>query len=245
MKKFYLFFIVFTFNCCILFAQSSFTVGLNGGDSNTCFYKADALGVYNYDKDVNGKPRYIKGVVPTSCSSLLTETECSGRAGAAYFYLQWSGTEWQWVEINDNNSFCIWLIEECVPAAQTTIPVTSYATSFQNTILPSCNGWTATSGNTSCEPVISGCETLSLPSVFVNKFKIFPNPTKGNVFISLPKSNELLTVNLYNTIGQIVWTNNISNVSSFEVNMKGPAGLYIIEIVSNKGDKARYKLIKE
>lgn len=81
--------------------------------------------------------------------------------------------------------------------------------------------------------VIEG--TLSNESFNLNDLEIYPNPTKGNVIISVG-NNILKGIEVYNTLGKIVQKNNYSNqnISSQELDLTSLSnGVYFIKINAN------------
>lgn len=71
---------------------------------------------------------------------------------------------------------------------------------------------------------------------------IYPNPTNDKTTLEL--NNESTSVNVVNILGEIILTQNFSNISKAELDLSGlQAGQYIIQIISNKSVKTT-KLIK-
>ncbi len=67
-----------------------------------------------------------------------------------------------------------------------------------------------------------------------NDIKIFPNPNKGTFMISSNKSKEELSVEIYNTAGQIIYKNVSKKDGNLSVDISDKAkGVYFIKITSN------------
>ena len=73
--------------------------------------------------------------------------------------------------------------------------------------------------------------------------KISPNPTNGNITISLPKQSPFTDVTITNAFGQEVSRARYSNTSMLELDIKGTSGLYFVRVVA--GDRSWiYKVVK-
>lgn len=89
-------------------------------------------------------------------------------------------------------------------------------------------------------------------SDFITNINLFPNPVKNNETVSLNYSllnNDNITIDIVNTIGQVVLSKNIENKPSGDYtetfNLQGiPAGMYFVQLKNNKGIKTQ-KLIIE
>ena len=79
-------------------------------------------------------------------------------------------------------------------------------------------------------------------NTMLNRISIFPNPNNGLVNIDFVNFKEV-SIKVYSAIGQLVYQkeNIITSVHQFE--LIGMPGVYIVE-VSSKGEKQRYKLVK-
>jgi hypothetical protein len=80
---------------------------------------------------------------------------------------------------------------------------------------------------------------LSLNTVILNDFIMFPNPSSDAIQIILQENQLLEKVNIYNLLGQIVKSEKKKNVKIDTLTN----GSYIIEVITNEG-KATKKLIK-
>ena len=75
-----------------------------------------------------------------------------------------------------------------------------------------------------------------------NEISIYPNPTKNAFNI---ESNFDGKMELYSPLGQLIFTEKITNGnSSFELN-EAAAGVYFIKITSSENQVKTYKLIKQ
>lgn len=107
----------------------------------------------------------------------------------------------------------------------------SYVNIYNNS--PGCN---------SIEEVEELCLTQVSNDYSDPKFRIYPNPSKNTLFISITEDTKIDNPLIYNSLGQIV----ISQISiDNKIDISGlEQGLYIIELTS-KGLKYRFKFIKE
>lgn len=79
---------------------------------------------------------------------------------------------------------------------------------------------------------------LSSDSFVLAHFSVYPNPASEIVNISLEEGLTLEKVNIYNTLGQLVKTENKNVISVNSL----PKGIYFLEIITDKG-KASRKII--
>lgn len=95
---------------------------------------------------------------------------------------------------------------------------------------------------------ISSCIPISVLSInqnsFEQNFTLYPNPTKGNFEIKFNGYQEHINVKVISFIGQLLNEKTIYNSNKMELNIVGSAGIYIIEISDNKGNKSSLKIIK-
>jgi hypothetical protein len=81
---------------------------------------------------------------------------------------------------------------------------------------------------------------------FGNELLIYPNPTFGVVTIKLLDDGlNLVYVKLSNAHGQELSTNSYSQVTPFDVEIKGAPGVYFIEIETSEGRKAKIRILKQ
>jgi hypothetical protein len=95
---------------------------------------------------------------------------------------------------------------------------------------------------------ISDCYNIILTGIdnieFASSFNIYPNPTKNNVVVNFNQVHKELKITLRNVLGQIIFIENINNVSGYHFDMKEPTGLYFLEIETKNGQSAIFKILK-
>ena len=95
----------------------------------------------------------------------------------------------------------------------------------------------------------SECLTVSSIGVVENDFgaalSVYPNPTNGELSISLGELYTGITVELQTITGQVVQTNNYNNTSNIAYNVEGAAGLYLLKIRSGEGKFVTLRVIKK
>jgi len=79
---------------------------------------------------------------------------------------------------------------------------------------------------------------------FDSKINILPNPTFGNLQISLGKKYNEVSVRVNNLNGQTIAAKKYKSADNIELQIDAPTGLYIIEITADRKYKARMKIIK-
>ena len=206
--------------------------------SGTCS-DSEALGVYNYDGDINGKPSYRKGVL-LDCTE-YDEATCE--APPKTYLIKWNGSAWEW---SSDFADCVWLVQLCVPKSVSgEDPSTILANNTGDTTVPTCTGWVATAEG--CVPdITTGCESLSvIQNTFSSNIALYPNPTNGNISIDLGNINSSISVRLTNLIGKVIWTKDFNNTSSIQFEINQPTGIYLIELTGENGEKAYLKMVKE
>ncbi len=88
------------------------------------------------------------------------------------------------------------------------------------------------------------CSALNIENntVFSN-VSVFPNPTQGVVNINFGDLKNI-EVKVFNSIGQLVYQNKIINSSNYKFNLDVMAGIYLLELSTEK-QKKHFKLIKK
>ncbi len=76
-----------------------------------------------------------------------------------------------------------------------------------------------------------------------NDLNIFPNPTKGMIYISLPSDSTVLSAKIFNVLGEEINTFIISNSNNSIDVSRLSNGLYILKFETNKTSKL-FKIIK-
>jgi hypothetical protein len=77
-----------------------------------------------------------------------------------------------------------------------------------------------------------------------NEFSVYPNPTKGVVFIKLPQNSNNTEITICNIQGQIIYKKSVVNTSILTIDIKIPAGIYFVKVNSNNKIKT-FKLLKK
>lgn len=84
---------------------------------------------------------------------------------------------------------------------------------------------------------------MAVSSVTKGNIAVYPNPVKTNLHFNLPNGEKVSTIQIYNIVGQNVFTKNTSDATLNLENLK--AGTYIITVNSTKGTSYSSKFIKE
>ncbi|MCH8330176.1 MAG: T9SS type A sorting domain-containing protein [Bacteroidetes bacterium] len=72
---------------------------------------------------------------------------------------------------------------------------------------------------------------------------IYPNPTQGVVFINLGKLIHKVVVTIWNTMGQVVFSQTYSEARRLSIPMEQVEGLYIIEVATSESGSAQRVLL--
>jgi hypothetical protein len=79
---------------------------------------------------------------------------------------------------------------------------------------------------------------------FKNSINFYPNPSNGLVNIEVAQKQMLLQVKVRNIHGQLVQEENYKNQNQLQLQLNGKAGIYFIELINAKGERANLKLVK-
>ena len=92
--------------------------------------------------------------------------------------------------------------------------------------------------NYDCADVPLGIEEINGNS---NNISAYPNPTTDQITFSLPQNTTIKTVEIYNLLGEKIYTQNTVNSISLS-HLEN--GVYIIKIIDEKGNISTQKIIK-
>ena len=91
-------------------------------------------------------------------------------------------------------------------------------------------------------PIVTDIEELEFNTKTIS---YFPNPTNGLVNISLKNKVKNLLVEIRNVQGQLVQKQQFTNQSNLELDIKGKAGIYFVQLTNEKGERANLKVLKQ
>jgi hypothetical protein len=88
--------------------------------------------------------------------------------------------------------------------------------------------------------------TLSAPeNDFIQKLKIYPNPTYGNLSIELDQQYSKINIEVYNILGKLVLQKEELNSNNMQLTINNSAGLYFMKIQTSDGQKTTIKILKK
>jgi hypothetical protein len=88
--------------------------------------------------------------------------------------------------------------------------------------------------------------TLAIPEKSLNNpFKIYPNPTKGDVLIEFEYSHAQIHARITSITGQVIASKTVSNTNRLTFNLETVKGSYFLEITTDKDDRAVVKVLFE
>jgi hypothetical protein len=94
----------------------------------------------------------------------------------------------------------------------------------------------------------SACIEIStigaIESSFAHNFSLYPNPTNGKVHLSFTQTQEELTISLYALNGQLIQEERFNGLSQLGFEVEAPAGMYLLNISNQEGEKAVIRLVK-
>ena len=80
---------------------------------------------------------------------------------------------------------------------------------------------------------------------FGSTFIFYPNPTQGNISIELGEFYSSVTIVIKNIKGQLISVNEFKAVKNFDFKFDGANGLYLIDVYTGDGKKAKIKVLKD
>lgn len=94
-----------------------------------------------------------------------------------------------------------------------------------------------------CQNIVTGVEESELS--FSEAVTLYPNPTNGFTTIDLGREEKEVELSVRNIQGKLLQQLNASTAQRLELEIEGEAGLYFVEIINTKGDRATLKVIKQ
>ncbi len=88
---------------------------------------------------------------------------------------------------------------------------------------------------------LSNDETLSLK----NKLSAYPNPANGKVTIDLNRFSSIVEIKLFNSLGQLILSQDFNNTKQVSFEIEGPEGIYFLRLNTYSGKSGMIKIIKE
>ncbi len=90
------------------------------------------------------------------------------------------------------------------------------------------------------QSIISGVRNISTKG----KFKVYPNPSNGIITIDFSSIKEnVLSLNVYNTVGNLMMTLPIKNEKQITLNSSLPNGMYLVQLIDEDGIVATDKIV--
>lgn len=87
-------------------------------------------------------------------------------------------------------------------------------------------------------------DVLGINDTNPTKLKLFPNPTKGDITISL--NNNIKTIEVYDVLGKKVMNANVQNANSYVMNLQSLSnGVYIVQITDSSDNQLVKKIVKQ
>jgi hypothetical protein len=74
---------------------------------------------------------------------------------------------------------------------------------------------------------------------------VYPNPTSGEFQLEIPENAGKATIRISDSMGRLVSLERVEEDTNLIKEISGPAGLYFIEVTTEKGETNRIKLIKK
>ncbi len=201
---------------------------INGGSFQTSNSFTDlAGGTYTVlISDANSCGSSVQVTLTTSDTVDASVT----RVNATTLTANLTGATYQWLDCN--NGFA--------PIATNGTFLQYTATANGNfAVAVTKNGCTDTSACFSI--VIDGIDDIT----FAANTKLYPNPTNGLLHIDMSTVQNMLTVKLVNTLGQVMATQQFIHTNAISMPVDVPSGLYMVQVENGEGQSAVFRLVKE
>ena len=161
-------------------------------------------------------------VVIEAIDNTITQTEVTLTANV-------SGLMYQWIDCDNGNT-----------------PISG---ATNQSFTPAVSGnFAVIITNSVCE-VTSQCIAFTFLGLNDNSFKneliLYPNPTEGNITLNLGSTHRGVDVTIFNILSQIVSKDHFSNTNEINLNIEGASSIYFMEIVSETGERAILRIVKE
>ena len=125
---------------------------------------------------------------------------------------------------------------------------TAVAGATSATFIPTANGdYAVVVTNGSCDDT-SACITYNSVGLNENSsqsISVYPNPTQGNFVINLGNGFESGILQITNSIGQVVYAQEIDGAQTLDLNLEQANGIYVVTIFSNGEVVASTRIIKQ
>lgn len=82
-------------------------------------------------------------------------------------------------------------------------------------------------------------------STFEHSLTLYPNPSNGKFTVDLEKQYNEVSVNIYDITGKVISKTINSNTDLLNIEIEGASGFYIIEIHTQEGNAATFKVVKQ
>lgn len=107
-------------------------------------------------------------------------------------------------------------------------------------------GWACGSGNSATGIYLySGSPSNIQENNFINSIQVYPNPSEGLVTMQFEEMQNEINISVYSIDGRILQNFTKNQMDNFSFEIDEPAGLYLVEIINDKNEKATFRLIKE
>jgi Leucine-rich repeat (LRR) protein len=108
--------------------------------------------------------------------------------------------------------------------------------------------WTYIDATTTFVETQAQCDALSVNDELESLINIYPNPTNGILNLDIPAEITIRNISIQSITGQVVQKLNAKDLrassSRFDISQL-PKGVYFVQIETQKGELANYRIIKE
>jgi len=90
----------------------------------------------------------------------------------------------------------------------------------------------------------SGLNSITTIAGAIPNLNAYPNPTSKSLSINLGKMYNNINIEVHNTVGQRVFSNNYTAVQNLNLELEGATGIYFVKVRTEEGE-ATIKVVKE
>lgn len=202
---------------------AGFSITIDGNTYNTTGNYSDTL----VGASINGCDSIVNTdlTIAAAIDTMVTNTSPTLTANQ-------TGASYQWIDCDNGNS----------PILGDTNQSFTATVNGNYAVIIEQDGCVDTSA---CHAVNNISNIGLLENTFGSNFKLFPNPSDGQLEIDLGKLYDDVTVIVRNTLGQIISKDTFELSEKIQLHINGNDGLYFVEIQTKKGQSTQLKVLKE
>ncbi len=219
------------------------------GGNDYWIIKIDALGNVLWDKTIGGNNEDILFSIKEDNSGNFYLGGSSKSTLSGDKTQDSRGGQDAWIVKTDNNGNVLW--DKTIGGSSD-----DYATKLivisEDTLILSADSKSSISGEKTEASrgdydfwVVQLVPSLTTSNFTATNIQAVPNPTRHKIQISLPQVYENIDITIVNILGQIVQEESYQQTSKINCSIAGAAGIYLVNIANENGEKVSLNIVKE